>query len=388
MPFKRKDFLPVAVPSVDELEITSVSDVLRSGWLTMGPNCVRFENQFKEYTGAKYAVSVNSCTSALHLALICCGVNRGDEVITTPFTFASTGNTIAWLGARPVFVDIDEGTCNLDVTKIEDKITDNTKAIVPVHYAGQSCDMNEIMDIANKHGLRVIEDAAHAVGSEYRGRKIGTIGDATCFSFYATKNMTCGEGGMLVTENEDIAARVEVLRLHGIDKDAWKRYSSNGSWRYDIKYAGFKYNMTDVGAAIGIEQLKKLDMFNQKRIELAGYYNERLGKLDGLMIPYKKSYNRHVYHLYPIRLDKSLSIKRDSFINALKSYNVGTSVHFIPLHLHSFYQREFGYKMGDLPVTESVFESIVSLPMYPDMTREDVDYVADVIESVLHGGCD
>lgn len=382
---KRDDFLPVSKPLINQIEINAVSDVLKGGWLTMGPKCVLFEKKFIEYTGAKYAVSVNSCTSAIHLALICCDVGKNDEVITTPFTFASTGNTIVWQGAKPVFVDIDEKTFNIDVSQIEDKITDDTKAIVPVHYGGQSCDMDKIIKVAKKYDLYVIEDAAHAIGAKYMNRNIGTIGDMTCFSFYATKNMTTGEGGMLVTDNEDVARKAQILRLHGIDKDAWKRYSSDGSWRYDIKYAGFKYNMTDIQAAIGIEQLKKLDMFNQKRVDLADQYNKRLSELGGIITPNRSSYSSHVYHLYPIRLDKSLGVTRDHFITALKSYNIGTSVHFIPLHLHSFYQKNHGYKVGDFPVSEKVFDSIVSLPMSPAMNRDDVDYVVDVIESVIKG---
>ena len=380
----RDVFLPFSKPTIGKEEIRSVTGVLKSGWLTMGAKVKEFEDNFKNYVGSEYAIAVQSCTFALHLSLVCIGVESGDEVITTPFTFAATANVIVWERAKPVFVDIDPESYNITPDMIEEKITEKTKAIIPVHFAGQPCDMDPILRIARKHDLRLIEDAAHATGSTYNGRKIGTIGDVTCFSFYPTKNITTGEGGIMTTNDAKVAEKTEMLRLHGMDKSAWKRYSRKGSWYYQIKYAGYKYNMTDIQAALGIEQLKKLDKFNQKRIELARYYSQKFENISEIATPKDKGLGKHVYHLYPIQVrTDNLKIDRDRFIQALKAENIGTSVHFIPLHLHPFYQKSFGYRSGDFPVAEETYRNIVSLPLFPKMNKEDVDDVVVAIEKIL-----
>ena len=371
--------MPYNLPSIGEEEISGVVDTLRSGWLTMGPKTLGFEKLIAEYTGSKHAIAVNSCTAALHLSLLCLGIGRGDEVITTPFTFAATGNTIANAGARPVFVDIKKDTYNIDPEKIEERITPNTKAIIPVHYAGQACDIKAIVDIAEDRGLFVIEDAAHAIGSEYDGKKIGSFGTTTCFSFYATKNMTTGEGGAITTENDSLADKLRVMRLHGISKDAWNRYSQKGKWYYEIEDIGWKYNMTDIQAALGIPQIKKLDSFIETRRKYAHIYNANLKEICGVITPFEDPRAKHIYHLYPLLLE---GYNRDRFIEKMNDKGIGCSVHFIPLHLHPIY-RSMGFKKGDYPNAEWVYEREVSLPLYPKMTLEDVDYVNSSVKGLI-----
>ena len=373
--------IPFALPSIGDDEINSVIETIRSDWLTMGKKTFEFEDAIAKYTGAKYAVAVNSCTAALHLSLLASGVKHGDEVITSPFTFAATGNVIVHSGARPVFVDIDRETFNIDPSKIVRAITPNTKAIIPVHYAGQPCDMSEIMNIANENDLVVIEDAAHAIGAQYHKRKIGNLGNPTCFSFYATKNMTTGEGGAVTTNDEEFADKIRKLRLHGISKDAWKRYGAGGSWKYDIEVCGWKYNTTDINSAIGIHQLKKIDEFNRIRKMYAGIYSRNLYQVKNLKVP-SIYHEDNVFHLYPILVPKD---QRDTFITNLADMGVFCSVHFIPLHLHSFYQKEYGFKYGDFPVCESVYEREVSLPLYPKMTEDDIKYVIECVKKCMVG---
>lgn len=374
-----RKFLPYNLPSIGEEEISGVVDTLRSGWLTMGPKTIEFEQLIAEYTGSKHAIAVNSCTAALHLSLQCLKIGRGDEVITTPFTFAATGNTIVNTGARPVFVDIKRDTYNIDPEKIEERISANTKAIIPVHYAGQACDIKAIVDIAEDRGIFVIEDAAHAIGSEYDGKKIGSFGTTTCFSFYATKNMTTGEGGAITTEDDALADELRVMRLHGISKDAWNRYSEKGKWYYEIENAGWKYNMTDIQAALGIPQIKKLDGFIETRRRYAHIYNDSLGEIREAITPFEDPRARHIYHLYPLLLDGP---NRDGFMEKMNAKGIGCSVHFIPLHLHPYY-RSMGFKKGDYPNAEWVYEREVSLPLYPKMTPEDVDYVVNSVKELL-----
>ena len=378
----KKNYLPYCQPSIGKEEIKEVVDTLKSGWLTMGPRAIKFEEMIARYTKAKYAVVLNSCTAALHLSLIALGIGKGDEVITTPFTFASTGNVIIQVGAKPVFVDIERKTFNIDPKEIEKAITSKTKAIMPVHYAGQACDMTAIMKIAKKYHLFVIEDAAHMIGAEYKGKKIGTFGDATCFSFYATKNMTTGEGGAVTTNNKTLAEKIMVLRLHGISKDAWKRYDKKGSWYYEIEECGWKYNITDIQAALGIHQIKKLDKFNKIRRKYAQIYNRELSGIKGIITPYEKPNVKHVYYLYPILLE---NYNRDEFIEKMAQNGIGCSVHFIPLHLHPFYQK-LGYKKGDFPNAEWVYEREVSLPLYPKMKYSDLLFVAKTIKNILKNG--
>ncbi len=379
---KRETFLPYAVPLIDDEDINEVVETLKSGWVAKGPRTIEFEKRFAEYTGAKYAVAMNSATAALHIALIAGGVKPGDEVITTPITFAATANTIIHVGATPVFVDVDPETFCIDVNKIEEKITDKTTAIVPVHYTGHACDMDKIRAIAEKYDLFVSEDAAHAIDTFYKGDLIGKKGDCASFSFYATKNICTGEGGMLTTNSEDIAEKARVMSTHGMNKAAWNRYGKGGAWRYDIEYPGHKYNMFDIQAALAKTQMNKLSAMQDRRKEIVKKYKEGFSTLDGIKLPPEADYTTHSWHLYVVRLElDKLTIDRDKFIELMGEANIGTSVHFIPVHLMSYYRENFGYKEGDFPVAESYFDTILSLPLYPKMTDEDVQ---DVINAVTH----
>jgi len=311
-------------------------------------------------------------------------VDDGDEVVTTPFTFAATGNVVVHQKAKPVFVDISKQTLNVDPEKIEKKITAKTKAIIPVHFAGQPCDMDEILKIARRRGILVIEDAAHAVGAEYKGEKIGTIGDITTFSFYPIKNITTGEGGMVTTNNKKWADKIRVLSLHGITSNAWKRYSSKGSWYYEIMFPGYKYNMTDMQASLGIHQLKKLPKFLESRTKFTKIYDKAFNSIPQIILPRVDKKVKHARHLYTVLLNlKSLRINRDDFIKELYAENIGASVHFIPLHLHPYYKKSFGYKKGDFPNAEYIYERIISLPLYPKMCEEDVHNVIEAVEKII-----
>ena len=330
--------------------------------------------------GCKHAVAVNSGTAALHLALDAIGISEGDEVIVPAMTFAATAEVVLYFKAKPVLVDCQRDTLNLDPTQIEAAITSKTKAIIPVHFGGQPCEMDRILDIAKKHNLRVIEDAAHALPASDHGRTIGTIGDITCFSFYATKTITTGEGGMATTENSEWAERMRMMSLHGISHDAWKRYTKEGSWYYEILYPGFKYNLTDIAAAIGIEQLKKCNEFWEARQRIAMNYAKAFADLQEIQLPTCRNDVQHAWHLFVIQLNlERLKINRNQFIEALREKEIGTSVHFIPLHLHPYYRDKFGYKPEDFPNASAVFERIISLPIYPKMTEGNV---RDVIVAV------
>jgi len=380
----RNDFLPPFKPMIGNEEIDEVIDTLKSDWITAGPKTHRFEEMFKEYIGCKHAITVNSCTAALHLSLVANKIGKGDEVITSPFTFAATADVIEHQNATPVFIDIDRETYNIDPAKIEKKITEKTKAIIPVHYAGHPCEMDDILRIARKNNLIVIEDAAHAIGAVYKNKKIGSIGDITCFSFYATKNLTTAEGGMVTTNNTKVAEKIRILRLHGISKDAWKRYSSEGSWYYEILYPGYKDNMTDIQASIGICQLKKFAKMQKRREEISKRYREEFEDMPEIIIPTVRKYVRHAWHLYPIQLrTELLRIDRNKFIEALKAENIGTSVHFIPIHLHPYYRNRYGFKRGDFPIAESVYDHEISLPIYPKMTNKDVEDVIAGVKKIV-----
>ncbi|MBQ2388301.1 MAG: DegT/DnrJ/EryC1/StrS family aminotransferase, partial [Clostridia bacterium] len=353
------------------------------GWWTKGSVTREFEKVFAEYVGAKYAVAVNSCTAAMHIALVAKGIGEGDEVISTPMTFCSTINTIVHTGAKPVLVDIDSKTGLIDVDKIEAAITEKTKAIVPVHYAGQSCDMDKINAIAEKYGLFVLEDCAHALSTEYKGKKIGSMGNACAYSFYVTKNISTAEGGMLTTDDEELYEKASVLSLHGMSKNAWSRYGTKGDWKYEVCDPGFKYNLTDIAAALGIAQMNKLDEMQDIRTEYAEIYNKAFDKIDGITYLKDNGLGKNSAHLYVIQIDKNkFDIDRDTFIELLKEYNIGTSVHFIPICMHPYYINNFGYKKGDFPETEKMFEGIISLPLYPSMTREDVMYVIEAVREI------
>lgn len=379
----REQFLPFCVPDIGEAEIEEVVQTLRSGWITTGPRTKEFERLIGEYIGAGHAVAVNSCTGALHIALAAIGIGPGDEVITSPLTFCSTANVIIHLGATPVFADIGYDY-NIDPIEIERHITSRTKAILPVHYSGQPCQMNDILACAHEHKLRVIEDAAHAIGARYRGRRVGTIGDVTAFSFYAIKNMTTAEGGMLTTDDDELAEKMRLFSLHGISKDAWKRYTSEGSWYYEVVLPGYKYNMTDIQAALGIHQLARLERFLECRRTYASMYNEAFGAIPGIQVPVVHADVRHAWHLYVIKLElECLTINRAQFIEALRAEKIGTSVHFIPVHLHPYYRDRFGFKRGDYPRAERAYDRIVSLPLNPKMTERDVEDVIGAVTGIL-----
>jgi dTDP-4-amino-4,6-dideoxygalactose transaminase len=389
---KRATFLPYARPTIGEEEIAEVVDSLRSGWVTTGPKVRRLEAELAGYLGAQYVIAVSSCTAGLHIALTALGVGPGDEVLVPTMTFCSTANVVVHLGARPVLIDVGDDL-NATPQAIEAAVSPRTKAIVPVHYGGQACDLDAIYDIAAKHSLAVVEDAAHAVGAAYHGHKIGsdalrsTAGDlrlVTCFSFYATKNMTTGEGGAITTSDEALADQMRLLSLHGMSRDAWKRYTSAGSWYYEVVVPGYKDNMTDIQAALGIHQLRKLDGFIAARQGHARMYDQAFTRMPEIDAPVTHADRSHIYHLYAIGLNlEQLTIDRAQFIEELKGRNIGTSVHFIPVHLHPFYQEEFGYRRGNLPGAEAIYERIVSLPLYPSMTEDDVqDVIAAVTEVV------
>jgi dTDP-4-amino-4,6-dideoxygalactose transaminase len=374
------EFIPFHRPAIDEDEIQSVVETLRSGWLTTGAKVKAFEAEFARYVGSKDAVAVNSGTAALHLALDAIGIKESDEVIVPAMTFAATSEVVLYFKAKPVLIDCQRDTLNLDPTQIEAAITSKTKAIIPVHFGGQPCEMDRILEIAKKHNLRVIEDAAHALPASDHGRTIGTIGDITCFSFYATKTITTGEGGMVTTENSEWAERMRMMSLHGISHDAWKRYTKEGSWYYEILSPGFKYNLTDIAAAIGIEQLKKCNEFWEARQRIAMNYAKAFADLQEIQLPTCRNDVQHAWHLFVIQLNlERLKINRNQFLEALREKEIGTSVHFIPLHLHPYYRDKFGYKPEDFPTASAAFERIVSLPIYPKMTEGNV---RDVIVAV------
>lgn len=373
--------IPFHKPYITKDEINAVKDVLKKGWLTMGPKTIEFEEAFKKYIGSRYAIAVNSCTAALHLALEAIGLKKGDEVIIPVVTFPATSEVVCYFKAKPIFVDIEKDTHNIDIAKLEEKITSKTKAIIPVHYGGQPADLDEIKRIAKRYHLFVIEDAAHALPAWYKDRKIGIVGDMTCFSFYATKPLTCGEGGMVTTENKDWAERIKITRLHGMNRDAWKRYSKQGSWFYEVVMPGFKYNMTDIQAALGLTQLEKLEYMWEKRKKVAKKYTEAFRDMEEIITPIVKGQRISAWHLYAIKLAlRKLKINRNQFINELKNRGIDTSVHFIPLHLHPYYRKTFGYKKGDFPVAEDVYERMISLPIYPGMTERAVLRVIEVVK--------
>jgi len=379
----RKDFLEFSPPVIGDDEVNAVVETLRSSWITTGPKTKEFEKKFAEKFGAPAALAVNSCTAALHTALVGLGIGPGDEVITTPMTFCSTVNVIEQVGARPVLVDVEPDTLNIDPDKIEDAVTAKTKAIMPVHYSGHPVDLDAIYDIAERHNLFVVEDAAHAVSAKYKGRYIGTRGTIAAFSFYATKNMTTAEGGML-TGTPDFVEKCRIISLHGMSRDAWNRYSKEGSWYYEVLLPGFKYNMTDIQASLGLVQLEKLESFQLRRAEIVAKYNQEFKNYDALEIPVAKAEVEHAWHLYVLKLNlEALRINRNQFIEELKVRNIGTSVHFIPIHLHPYYRDKYGYKPEDFPVAFNSYQRILSLPLHAGLSDNDVqDVIAAVVEIV------
>ena len=381
---KREDFIPYNLPDITQAEIDEVVDTLRSGWIAKGPRTLKFEKEFAEYLGAKHAIAVNSCTAALHISLLTQNIGPGDEVITTPMTFASTASTILHCGAKPVFTDIDYRTGCIDPEEVAKKITPHTKAIVPVHYSGQVCDLDRIYELADEHNLYVSEDAAHALWSRYKGRLIGNkLRGAASYSFYATKNLATGDGGMLVTDRDDIAERARILVGQGMSHNAWNRYAKGGSWKYDIVEPGYKYNMFDIQAALGLVQLSRMEEMQARRLAIAARYQEEFGKIDAVEPPFVPEFTTHCWHLYVLRIvPELLTIDRDQIIVELNERNVGTSVHFIPTHTMTAF-RKLGWKEGDFPMAEKHFERIISLPLYPSMTDEQVQYVIDAVRNIV-----
>lgn len=378
----RKDFLPLSKPFITEAEIEAVSEVLKSGHLTTGPIVSEFENEVAKYIGKDiFAVGLNSCTAGLYLALMANGIGRDDEVIVPTWTFVASGHVVLWTGAKVVLCDVEEASLNIDLNEVEKLITPKTKAIIPVHFAGYPCDMDKILKLAKRHNLIVIEDAAHAIGTKYNGQRIGNFGQATAFSFYATKNLACGEGGMVVSKDKNIIERIRKLSYFGINKDALSRYTKGGSWFYEIEELGYKYNMDSIHASIGLAQLKKLDVMNERRRQIASLYKQKLDKR--IVFTKDNGTNYHTYHLFPVRIDKRI-IARNDFINRLKERNIGSSVHFIPLHKHSYYRGLIDKR--SFPIADKVYEEIVSLPMFPGMSDKDIFYVIDNINEILKKG--
>ena len=379
--------VPFYVPWTDRREVRQVTRAIRSGWLTTGPNVLRLEEEIARLVRASHAVALNSCTAALHLALAVAGVKPGDEVVTSPYTFAATGEAILYLGARPVFADIVPETLNIDPKEVARAVTRRTRAIVPVHIAGLPCEMKPILDLARRRRIAVIDDAAHALGAAIGGRPIGSLSPMTCFSFYATKNLTTGEGGMVTTGDARLAARIRRLSLHGLTKNAWKRYSRDGSWRYDVVEMGYKYNMTDLAAGLGLAQLAKFRAMQARRRAIARRYGRHLAVCEAFDLPAEPAGFRHAWHLYVLRLRPGLlRLTRDQVIGRLRDRGIGTSVHFLPLHLHSFYRRTFGHRPGDFPRTEQESARSISLPLYPGLSRAAQDRVIDALLDLAESG--
>lgn len=409
--------IPFSRPWIAEEDLARVTDVLRSGWWTTGPMVREFEQEFAGYVGARYAVAVNSCTAALHIALVAAGVGRGDLVVTTTWTFAATAEVVAYLGAIPLLLDVDPVSLNVDASQIQvlcDCLADeephlslrdavsagalppgvlraipeaatitDVKAIIPVHYAGWLCDMQQIMSVADGYGIPVIEDAAHAVETTDGFGHAGSFGRVGAFSFYATKNLSTGEGGMATTDDQALAERMRSLSLHGISRDAWKRYTAAGTWRYDILEPGFKYNMTDVAAALGAGQLRRIDELHARRVAIVERYNRDFEGVEGVITPGGPGVGKHAWHLYVLRVKShSGSVNRDALIERLQQRGIGTSVHFIPLHLHSYYRDRFGYQPGDFPVADRAFDEVLSLPLYPSLSDDEVDRVAVAVREI------
>ncbi len=379
-----EDFLPYNQPDITEAEIEAVAETLRSGWLAPGPRVKAFEAAFQAYTGAKHAIALDSATAGMHLALVTMDIGPGDEVITTPTTFAATVNVIIHTGATPVLADIDVEDYCIDPAAIERAITPRTRAIMPVHHGGSACRMDAILTLARKHGVRVIDDAAHAIGTEIAGRQVGAQGDAAVFSFYPTKNVTTGRGGMLVTNNDAVADRCRLLALHGMSNDAWDRYTERGSWSYRVLAAGYNYAMSDFQAALGHAQFARVDEFQSQRRALAERYNERFAAVPQIVRPIERDGTTHAWHLYVIRLrPEMLTIDRATFISALKQRGIGASVHFIPIHHHPYYRETYGWAPGDFPASDHAFETMISLPLYTRMSGAEVDRVVAAVEEIV-----
>ena len=380
----RDEYLVFGKPFIGEEEINEVNKVLRSGWISTGPMVKKFEEDIIKYIGCKHAVAVNSCTAALHLSLECMGIKKGDEVIVTPITFASTANVIEHVKAKPIFVDIEDNSYNIDAEKIRDALNPKTKAIMPVHFGGLPCDMDEIYEIANENNLIVIEDAAHAIGAEYKSQKIGSLGAPTCFSFYPTKNITAGEGGMVCLFDEDLATKIKIYSNHGLSKDAWLRFSKEGKKTYQVIYPGYKYNMQDINAAIGIHQLKRIDKLNKTREKYAKLYFEAFEDFDLIELPPDKLDRTNAWHLFPILLKiDNLKISREDFINALDRENIGSGIHYIALHDQPYFKNKYG-SIKKYIRAEYVSKRTVSIPLQTSMSEDDLFDVVHAVKRILN----
>jgi perosamine synthetase len=379
----RKTLLPYGHQNVDEDDIRAVVEVLRSDWITTGPKVAEFEEAFAEYVGARYAVSFSSGTAALHGAAFAAGLGPGDEAITTPMTFCATANCVLYQGARPVFADVCPDTLNLDPDKVGRRITSHTKAILPVDYAGHPADLDPLLELADRHGLVVIEDACHALGAEYKGRRVGSISHMTVFSFHPVKHITTGEGGMVATNDAELARRLRMFRNHGIDSDARQR-QAQGQWYYEMVALGYNYRLTDIGCALGLSQLRRLDANLARRREIAARYNASFQDMRPVIPPAVRPDVNPAWHLYPIRLDlPKLRVGRAEIFRALRAENIGVNVHYIPVHLHPYYRERFGYQGGECPVAEGVYEQLISLPMFHGMTDQDIEDVIEAVRKVV-----
>ncbi|MGE5401920.1 MAG: DegT/DnrJ/EryC1/StrS family aminotransferase [Ignavibacteriales bacterium] len=380
----RSTYLVFGSPIIDQSDIDEVVDTLKSGWIGTGPKVHQFEEEFKNYIGVKHAVAVSSCTAGLHLAAVALNLGPSDEVLVPTMTFAASANAVIHAGAKPVLVDVDKRDMTIDIEDIRRKITPNTKAIVPVHFAGRACDVEAIERIAGEYGLKIIHDTAHAIETEFNGKKIGGYSDIASYSFYVTKNLVTAEGGMVTTNDDELAAKIKIYALHGMSKDAWKRFSDDGYKHYQVLFPGFKYNMTDIQAALGIQQIKRIEKYSKRRREIWQRYKTELKDLP-LLLPTEPSENtRHAYHLFTVLLDRDKAgISRDKLLAELHKRNIGTGVHYIALHLHPFYQEAFGYKAGDFPNAEFISERTLSIPFSAKLTDEDVSDVINALKEIL-----
>lgn len=380
----RKKFLVFGSPLIERPEIEEVVRSIKSGWLGTGPKTHKFEQMFKAYKGSKFSVALNSCSAALHLSLLAIDIKPGDEVIVPTMTFAATANAVIHSGAKPVFADCERDTMNIAPKEIERLISNKTKAVIPVHFAGRACNMGAIMDIAKRRNLKVIEDCAHAIEAEYRGRKTGTFGDLGCFSFYVTKNIVTGEGGMVITDNEEYADKIKVLGLHGLSKEAWARFSDRGYEHYQVVYAGFKYNMMDIQAAIGIHQLPRIDKYWKRRAEIWNTYSKAFKDLPVFTPAPVEPGTKHAFHLYTLLIDiDNLKITRDEFLEEMRKLHIGVGVHYVALHLHPYYRQAYGYKRGDFPNAEWISDRTVSLPISAKLSGGDVKDVVTAVRKIL-----
>ena len=381
-----EEFLPFSKPSISRAAIDEVVACLESGWITTGPRVAKFTENLKTYLDAPFVLPITSATAGLHLTLLAMDIRPGDEVITTPLTFAATLNTIVLAGGKPVLVDIDPHTLNIDLNKVEDAITDKTRVIMPVHFAGLPVDLDAVYALAEKHDLRVIEDAAHAIGTEYKGKRIGSFGDTQVFSFHPNKNMTTGEGGCIATRDSEVARKIGLLRFHGIDREAWNRYGKSGNQDYEVVMPGFKYNMMDLQAALGLHQLDELEGFIARRTELAERYQEALADWPQWTLAQEPDFShRHAWHLFTPMINENVAgMTRDEFMIKMKERNIGTGLHYRAVHLYPYYREQFGFNLGDFPNAESAGERIVSLPLFPTMTDAEHDRVLDVMYSIFN----